>query len=86
VTAKSKFKIRDVLLVVYSAGWAAAVGVALVKTGEVSPTLFAALGLGVGTIIGAFRVESVGATAAVQQQSVAGPTDATDSHPEDASS
>lgn len=50
-------KIRDVLLAVYCAGWAAAVGVALVKTGEVSPILWAALGGGVGTIIGAFRVE-----------------------------
>lgn len=50
-------KIRDILLTVYGAGWAAAVGVALAKTGEVSATLWAALGVGIGTIIGAFRVE-----------------------------
>jgi hypothetical protein len=31
--------------------------VALLKTGEVSPILWGALGGGIGTIIGAFRVE-----------------------------
>ncbi|GAA2566415.1 hypothetical protein GCM10010435_44540 [Winogradskya consettensis] len=50
-------KIRDVLLSVYGAGWAAAVGVALWRTGEVSPVLWAALAGGVGAILGAFRVE-----------------------------
>lgn len=50
-------KIRDALLAVYGAGWAAAVGVALAKTGEVSPVLWAALGGGIGAILGAFRVQ-----------------------------
>ena len=53
-------KIRDILLSVYGAGWAAAVGVALIKTGEVSAGLWAALGVGIGAIIGAFRVEGAG--------------------------
>lgn len=61
-------KIRDVLLVVYGAGWAAAVGVALFKTGEVAPTLWGALGLGVGAIIGAFRVEGARAPAPPVEQ------------------
>lgn len=71
----NKFKIRDLLLIIYSAGWSAAVGVSLIKTGEVSATLFAALGIGVGTIIGAFRVETVGAAAQREQQPAGGSTD-----------
>lgn len=61
-------RIRDVLLAVYGAGWAAAVGVALIKTGEVAPTLWGALGLGVGAIIGAFRVEGAQSTARPAEQ------------------
>lgn len=48
-------KTRDLLLGVFSAAWLAAVGVALVRTGEVSAELWAGLGVGVGAILGLFR-------------------------------
>ena len=51
-------KIRDVLLIVYSVGWLAAVGVALWQTKKVDAELWAGLAGGVGLILGLFRNEA----------------------------
>jgi hypothetical protein len=76
---------RDVLLAVYAAGWSAAVGFALAKTGEVSIPLLCALGLGVGSIIAAFRVDSAGPSISRSRRPAEVPSDAADPTPEDAS-
>jgi hypothetical protein len=49
--------IRDVLLAVYAAGWLAVVLVTVWRTGAVPAELWAALGVGVGGLLAAFKVD-----------------------------
>lgn len=50
--------IRDILLTVYAVGWLAVVLVTVWRTGTVPPELWAVLGVGVGALLAAFRVDS----------------------------
>lgn len=49
--------IRDILLAVYAAGWLAVVLVTVWRTGTVPAELWAALGVGVGGLLAAFKVD-----------------------------
>lgn len=49
--------IRDVLLGVYALAWLFVVILTAWRTGEIDPVLWAALGAGVGVIMGIFRVD-----------------------------
>lgn len=50
--------IRDILLAFYAVGWLAVVLVTVWRTGAVPPELWAVLGVGVGALLAAFRVDS----------------------------
>jgi ABC-type enterobactin transport system permease subunit len=47
--------IRDILLVVYVAAWAAVVVITALRTGTVPPELWAVPGIGVGAFLAAFH-------------------------------
>lgn len=49
--------IRDVLLGVYAAAWLIVVALTAWRDQEIDPVLWAALGAGVGVIMGIFRVD-----------------------------
>lgn len=49
--------IREILLGVHATAWLAVVMITAWRTGEVPAELWAALPLGIGAIIGAFRVD-----------------------------
>jgi hypothetical protein len=49
--------IRDILLAVYAVGWLAVVLVTVWRTGTVPAELWAALGVGVGGLLAAFKVD-----------------------------
>lgn len=49
--------IRDVLLAIYGTGWLLVMGVTALRGSEIQPELWAALGLGVGAILAAFRTD-----------------------------
>jgi len=51
--------VRDVLLGVHAAAWLVVVLITAWRTGEVPPELWAALPLGVGAIMGAFRADAM---------------------------
>jgi hypothetical protein len=52
---------RTVLLIVYAVGWLTAVVISAINTkGDVPPELWALLGVGVGSILAAFRVDGLG--------------------------
>jgi hypothetical protein len=49
--------IRDVLLGVYAVAWLIVIALAAWRDREIDPVLWAALGAGVGVIMGIFRVD-----------------------------
>lgn len=49
--------IRDVLLCVYAAAWLIVIALRTWRDKEIDPVLWAALGAGVGVIMGIFRVD-----------------------------
>lgn len=51
--------VRDVLLGVHAAAWLVVVLITAWRTGEVPAELWAALPLGVGAIMGAFRADAM---------------------------
>lgn len=52
--------IRDVLLAVYAIGWLVTVIITAWRTGSVPPELWAVLGVGVGALLAAFKVDAPG--------------------------
>lgn len=49
--------VRDIVLIIYSVTWGIAVTISMLRTGTVPPELLAALGVGVGAILGVFRLD-----------------------------
>lgn len=49
--------IRDLLLCVHALAWLAVMGITVWRKSEIDPVLWAALGGGIGVIMGIFRVE-----------------------------